>query len=43
MITKKDVKDLRNYINTGKNIPGNIKIILDDLCSIYEDKYNLYL
>ena len=47
MITKEDVKKLRGFINTSKRVnggmkmPKNIEAIVDEMCEIYETKYQI--
>ena len=37
------IKELRNYLNSKESdiILSDVKFVIDDLCSIYEIKYNL--
>ena len=43
MVTKADIKKLRNYLNSKDSLytPSDITKIIDELCMIYEMKYGL--
>ena len=43
MVTKEDIKKLREYINSKDSLytPSDIVEIMDELCMIYENKYGI--
>ena len=42
MVTKGDIKELRKFLKSGKNVmPYSVYNIVEELCLIYEMKYNI--
>ncbi len=43
MVTKDDIIELRKFLKSGKNVMSySVYNTIEELCSIYETRYNLY-